>query len=311
VKVGIIVPQGWTGEYDGWDSRDAWRRTVEVAREADALGFESIWLFDHFHTFPEPTDEITFESFTALAALAAATTRVRLGHMVVCASFRNPALVAKMVSTMDVISAGRMELGIGAGWKRDEWVAYGYAFPDTSERLARLADDLEVVTRMLAPGRTIRATFRGRFATVDDAINVPKPLQEHLPIVIGGNGPNVTWRLAARYADEINLDKMTPGDVAQALPVIRSRCEEIGRDPASLRVSVNISRHDKVAPGAERVERLARYRELGVSRTVEFLPASARDPDALAAYADDMAQAGCDRFGRSPAPEERLEPARS
>src|SRR5262245_53403057 len=299
MKVGIIVPQGWTGEYDGWDARDAWRRTVEVAREADVLGFESIWLFDHFHTFPDPTDEITFESFTSLSALAAATSRVRLGHMVVCASFRNPALVAKMVSTMDVISDGRMELGIGAGWKRDEWVAYGYDFPETTERLARLQDDLEVISRMLAPGRTVHATFHGRHASVDDAINVPKPLQERLPIVIGGNGPNVTWRLAARYADEINLDKMTPSDVAQALPVIRSRCEEVGRDPASLRVSVNISRHDKVAPGAERADRLARYRELGVARTVEFLPASATDPDALAQYADDMVQAGCDRDRKS------------
>jgi len=295
MKVGIIVPQGWTGEYDGWDPQVAWQRTVRVARQADALGFESIWLFDHFHTFPDPTDEITFESFTSLAALAASTTRVRLGHMVACAGFRNPALVAKMLSTMDVMSGGRMELGIGAGWKRDEWIAYGYGFPETAERLARLGDSLEVITRMLAPGRTTRASFRGRYASVDDAINVPKPLQERLPILVGGNGPNVTWRLAARYADEINLDKMLPDDVAKALPVIRSRCDEIGRDPGSLRVSVHISRHDKVAPGTERIERLARYRELGVARTIEFLPASARDDDALASYADDMEEAGCDR----------------
>jgi len=309
VKVGVIVPQGWTGEYDGWDAETAWRRTVRVAREADELGFESVWVFDHFHTFPDPTDEITFESFTTLAALAAATSQVRLGHLVVCAGFRNPALVAKMIATLDVISGGRMELGIGAGWKRDEWVAYGYAFPETPERLGRLGDDLEVISRMLAPGRTVHATFRGQYAGVDDAINVPKPLQARLPIVVGGNGPNVTWRLAARYADEINLDKATPADVAKALPVIRSRCEEIGRDPASLRVSVHISRHDKVAPGAERIDRLAAYRELGVARTIEFLPASAHDPDALAVYADDMARAGCDRHGAAPAPRQRIEAA--
>ena len=90
MKVGIIVPQGWTGEYDGWDPQVAWQRTVQVARQAEALGFESIWLFDHFHTFPEPTDEITFESFTSLAALAASTSRVRLGHMVACAAFPEP-----------------------------------------------------------------------------------------------------------------------------------------------------------------------------------------------------------------------------
>ncbi len=119
----------------------------------------------------------------------------------------------------------------------------------------------------------------------------------------------MTWRLAARFADEVNLDKATPADVAKALPIIRSRCEEIGRDPGSLRVSVHISRHDKVAPGQERIDRLAAYRELGVARTIEFLPASARDPDALAAYADDMAQAGCDRHGASPAAREPLEAA--
>jgi len=295
MKVGIIVPQGWTGEYDGWDPQVAWQRTVQVARQAEALGFESIWLFDHFQTFPEPSDEITFESFTALSVLAASTSRVRLGQMVVCAGFRNPALVAKMLSTMDVLSGGRMELGIGSGWKRDEFVAYGYGFPERPERLGRLGDSLEVITRMLAPGRTVRASFSGRYSSVEDAINVPKPLQERLPIVVGGNGPNVTWRLAARLADEINLDKMLPDDVAKALPVIHSRCEEIGRDPASLRVSVHISRHDKVTPGAERIDRLARYRELGVARTMEFLPASARDDDALASYADDMVRAGCDR----------------
>jgi F420-dependent oxidoreductase-like protein len=296
MKVGVIVPQGWTGEYDGWDSQAAWRRTLAVALQAEQLGFESIWLFDHFQTFPEPTPEITFEAFTTLAALAARTSRVRLGHMVVCTAFRNPALVAKMVSTMDVLSGGRMELGIGAGWKRDEFQAYGYGFPETPERLARLGEDLEVISRMLLPGRTTRATFEGRYARVDEAFNVPKPLQERLPIVVGGNGPNVTWRLAARFATEVNLDKMSPDDVATALPVIRSRCDEIGRDPDSLGVSVNISRHDKVAPGAQRIDRLARYRELGVARTVEFLPASATDDDALASYADDMERAGCDRF---------------
>jgi F420-dependent oxidoreductase-like protein len=295
VKVGVIVPQGWTGEYDGWDPLAAWQRTVRVAQQAEALGFESIWAFDHFQTFPTPTDEITFESFTTLAALASKTTSVRLGQLVTCAAFRNPALVAKMVSTLDVVSGGRMELGIGAGWKQDEFEAYGYGYPSTPERLGRLADDLEVLSRMLAPGRTVRATYHGRYSSVVDAINVPKPVQAHVPIVVGGNGQNVTWRLAARFADELNLDKMLPDDVAQALPIVGSRCEEIGRDPATLRVSVNISRHDKVAPGAERIDRLAGFRELGVARTMEFLPSSATDDEALASYLDDAVQAGCDR----------------
>src|ERR671923_834150 len=241
MDIGVIVPQGWVGDYDGWDSREAWNRTAAVARQADELGFDSIWLFDHFHTVPVPTDEITFESFTSLSALAALTTRVRLGHVVICTAFRNPALTAKMISTMDTISGGRMELGIGAGWKRDEWLAYGYGFPGTRERLAALADHLEVITRMLDGDRSQHATFEGTYATVKDAINVPKPVQKpRVPIMVGGNGQNVTWRLAARHADELNVDGMSPDEVADALPIIRSRCEEIGRDPDTLRVSVHI-----------------------------------------------------------------------
>src|SRR5213593_908137 len=292
MKIGAIVPQGWVGEYDGWDPLDAWRRTVKVAQQADRLGFESIWLFDHFHTVPRPTDEITFESFTSLSALAALTSRVRLGHVVICTGFRNPALTAKMISTMDSISGGRMELGIGAGWKRDEWLAYGYGFPETRERLARLGDDLEVITRMLAPGRSTHATFEGRYSHVSDAINVPKPVQgPRVPIMVGGNGQNVTWRLAARFADELNVDGMLPEDVATALPVIRARCEEIDRDPATLRVSVHVwGQH--LPAGPQRVERLAAYRELGVDRIMTFLRSSAIDDDALESLAQDARQAG-------------------
>ena len=139
MQVGLMAPQGWKGEYDGWAPADAWARTVELARQAEALGFESLWVFDHFHTVPRPTEEITFESFSVLSALAMATERVRLGHMVICAGFRNPALTAKMSSTIDVISGGRFELGIGAGWKEEEWRAYGYGFPTIGERMAALA----------------------------------------------------------------------------------------------------------------------------------------------------------------------------
>jgi len=212
MKIGAIVPQGWVGEYDGWDPTTAWRRTAAVAQQADRLGFESIWLFDHFHTIPRPTDEITFESFTSLSALAAMTTRVRLGHIVICTAFRNPALTAKMISTMDTISDGRMELGIGAGWKRDEWLAYGYGFPETRERLARLGDDLEVISAMLAGDKHEHASFKGEYTSVRNAINVPKPIQQpRVPIMVGGNGPNVTWRLheprrrASRHAHRASL----------------------------------------------------------------------------------------------------------
>jgi F420-dependent oxidoreductase-like protein len=293
VKLGAIVPQGWVGDYDGWDSREAWNRTAAVARQADELGFESIWLFDHFHTVPRPTNEITFESFTSLAALAALTSRVRLGHIVICTAFRNPALTAKMISTMDSISGGRMDLGIGAGWKRDEWLAYGYGFPETRERLAALGDHLEVITRMLAGGRSDHATFEGRYAHVRDAINVPKPIQQpRVPIMVGGNGPNVTWRLAARHADELNLDGMSPAEVAEALPVIRSRCEEIGRDPDTLRISVHIWTDHFKRSGQERVDRLAGLRELGVYRAMSLDVSCTTSDETLPAVVEDARAAG-------------------
>jgi F420-dependent oxidoreductase-like protein len=293
MKLGAIVPQGWVGEYDGWEPLVAWRRTTEVARQADRLGFESIWLFDHFHTVPRPTDEITFESFTSLAALAAITERVRLGHIVICTAFRNPALTAKMISTMDTISGGRMELGIGAGWKKDEWDAYGYGFPETPERLARLGDDLGVLTAMLAGDKHQHATFAGTYSHVRSARNIPKPIQRpRVPIMVGGNGPNVTWRLAAKHADELNVDGMSPADVAKALPVIRGRCEEIGRDPDTLKISVHIWGEDMSRPGAQRVDRLAAFRELGVSRAMGLDRGCATSDDALAVLAEDARAAG-------------------
>jgi len=292
MKLGVIVPQGWTGEYDGWDPLEAWRRTVAVAQEADRLGVESIWLFDHFHTIPRPTDEITFESFTTLSALAALTQRVRLGHVVICTGFRNPALTAKMISTMDTISGGRMELGIGAGWKRDEWEAYGYGFPATAERLARLRDDLGVIEAMLAGDKRQHATYEGEHARVRDARNVPKPIQRpRVPIMVGGNGPNVTWRLAARHADELNLDGMEPEEVADVLPTIRQRCEEIGRDPSTLAVSIHMWA-ESLAGGQQLVDRLGCYRELGLSRAIGLVKATTTDDEALPRFVEDARAAG-------------------
>ncbi len=297
MRVGVVVPQGWHSEYKGFDDQAAWRRAVEVAQLADRRGFESIWLYDHFHTVPNPTDEITFESFTSLSALAAVTERVRVGHIVLCTAFRNPALTAKMISTLDAISGGRADLGIGAGWKREEWLAYGYPFPSTRERLATLGDHLEVITRMLEAGDTNRAHFEGTYASVAGAINRPKPIQKpRVPVMVGGNGPNVTWRLAAKHADELNLDGMSPGDVAEALPVIASRCEEIGRDPASLKISVHTwSESPGVSEeGSQRVDLFAAYRELGIHRVQTYLDAFTFGDDAVLSFEADLRAAGAE-----------------
>jgi len=285
MKLGVIVPQGWTGEYAGWDASRAWARTVAVARSADQLGLDSIWLFDHFHTTPEPTDEPVFESYSTLSALAMATHNVRLGHVVTCAGFRNPALLAKMATTMDVISGGRMVLGLGAGWKEEEWRAYGYRFPDKRQRLAQLEDTLEIVTRMFGPGR---ASYEGKLNRVEGAINEPKPLQSpRVPIMVGGNGRQVTWRLAARFADELNLDAMTPDDLREALPVIAQRCAEVGRDPASLPVSVHVWRKDEERNRREPLaELLAAYAELGVVRVMGLLPGIEETDEPLIEFAE-------------------------
>lgn len=290
MKVGAIIPQGWTGEYDGWDPVEAWERTVEVAQQAEALGFESIWMFDHFHTIPEPTEEITFESFSSLAALGALTERVRLGHIVICAGFRNPALTAKVISTMDVQTHGRMELGIGAGWKKDEWDAYGYGFPEARERLANLEDQLEVISRMMA---SPRASYQGDHASIQDAHNVPQPLQRPgVPIMVGGNGPNVTWRLAARFADELNVDGMSPEQLSESIPVIASRCEEIDRDPSTLPVSVHVFAQNAARSGQARVELLEAYKSLGVSRVMTILREAVHSDEVLDSFAADCKTAG-------------------
>jgi alkanesulfonate monooxygenase SsuD/methylene tetrahydromethanopterin reductase-like flavin-dependent oxidoreductase (luciferase family) len=183
-----------------------------------------------------------------------------------------------------------MELGIGAGWKEEEWLAYGFDFPSLKARLDMLSDALEVLTRMLGPGR---AWYDGEHSRVAGAINLPKGLQEpRIPIMVGGNGPNRTWRLAARHADELNLDGMSPDDVESALPVIRARCEEIGRDPDSLRISIHIWWEDAAQAGPSRVALLERYRMLGVSRVMALLQASADDDEPVLSFAADAARAG-------------------
>ena len=192
-----------------------------------------------------------------LAALAMVTKRMRLGHMVVCTGFRNPALTAKMASTIDVICGGRFELGIGAGWKEDEWIAYGYGFPTLGERMAALGDHLEVVKRMLEPGR---APFEGEYAEVRGAINEPKGLQQpRIPIVVGGNGRIVTFGLASRFADELNLVFLVPDEVAELLPIIRAALRGGGprpRDAARSRYTPRPGRPRR-RPGTGRLPRRA------------------------------------------------------
>ena len=290
MQVGLMAPQGWKGEYDGWNPAEAWARTVELAKNAEMLGFESLWVFDHFHTVPDPTDEITFEGFSVLTALAMATARVRLGHMVVCTGFRNPALTAKLSSTIDVISGGRFELGIGAGWKEEEWRAYGYGFPTLGERMAAFGDHLAVIRAMFGPGR---AWYEGRFAHVRGAINIPKGLQQpRIPLIVGGNGERVTAGLAIRYADELNYVFLSATEVAERIAGVRERCESEGRDPATLRFSLYTRDEQMRHPGQARTDILGELAGIGLDRIVCFPTRWSPTVEAQMAFAEDCRKAG-------------------
>jgi F420-dependent oxidoreductase-like protein len=278
-------------EYSGWDAAAAWERLVAIGQRVEQLGFDSLWVVDHFLTNGDRDNAApTFESFAVVTALAALTRRVRIGQAVICAGYRNPALIAKAMSTADVISGGRMELGIGAGWNESEYRSFGYEFPDIATRLEILRESLEVICSLLTDGH---ATFGGRHVHAENAINSPPGLQRpRIPIVVGGNGPNVTWRIAAKYADELNLDGMSPAQVARALPVINSRCDELGRDPKSLRISVNLWSEVSAIEGAARVSLIEEFRDLGVSRLIFQVLGVVTSDDPLHRLVDDATSAG-------------------
>src|SRR5258708_22479004 len=204
MKFGLLVPQGWRMDLVGIaDPIEAYETMTRVAQEAEAVGFDSFWLFDHFHTVPTPTQEVTFECWTSTAALARDTRRVRIGQMVTCNGYRNPALLAKMASTVDVLSHGRLNFGIGAGWFEHEYRAYGYDYPDTSDRLRHLREAVQVI---LAMWTQEEAVFEGKYYQVRGAINQPKGIQKpHIPLLIGGGGEQVTLKLVAQYADACNI----------------------------------------------------------------------------------------------------------
>ena len=233
MKYGVIVPQGWRLDLvDIGSPVEAYEAMTRVAREAEVVGYNSIWLYDHFHTFPQIRQEITFECWMATAALARDTERVRVGQIVTCNSYRNPALLAKMASTLDVLSHGRLYFGIGAGWYEHEYRAYGYAYPEAPERLKRLRESLQVI---LAMWTQEEAVFEGKYYQIRGAINQPKGVQKpHIPILIGGGGEKVTLKLVAQYADACNVGGGDIELIKHKLAVLKQHCEAVGRDYDSI-----------------------------------------------------------------------------
>jgi len=223
--VGVFVPQGWKTEYAGWSGPDAWERSVELAGEAEALGYDHLWVYDHVETVPRRQPTHVFEAFTMLAALSQRTTRVRLGQLVTCASYRNAGLLAKESACVDVYSGGRLILGLGAGWFHQEYHAYGYEYPTDRSRLAVLDETLEVVRRLWTE-ETV--TFSGNHLHFDGAYCDPKPVQSLPPILVGGGGEQVTLRIAARRADLTNWQVGLDSFVRKSR-LLERYCDEVGR----------------------------------------------------------------------------------
>jgi F420-dependent oxidoreductase-like protein len=238
MRFGLFVPQGWRLDLAGIDVKDHWATMLGVAQAADTEDgpFESIWVFDHFHTVPVPTQEATHEAWTLMAAFAAATSRVRLGQMCTCIGYRNPAYLAKVAATVDVISGGRAEMGIGAGWYEHEWRAYGYGFPKAGDRIGMLDEGVQIMRQLWTEGT---ATLDGKHYQVDGAICRPLPLQDGgVPLWIAGGGEKRTLRIAARYADYTNFDG-TPEGFQRKSEILEQHCAEVGTDFGAITRSAN------------------------------------------------------------------------
>jgi len=249
----------------------------EIAQAAEAAGFESLWVMDHLFQLPVDTgwggpDEPMLEAYATLGFLAGVTNRVRLGALVGCALFREPGLLVKTATTVDVLSGGRLTFGIGAGWYEREAHGLGIAWPDRRERFARLEETLRIAHQLWSDDRS---AFAGPFSTLAEPIIRPQPVSRpHPPIMIGGNGERRTLRLVARYGDACNFLVLEPDEIRAKLEVLRAHCEDLGRDVRE----IEITALDEVdlRPGhmtpADVVGRARAQAEAGVEHLIVNMP---------------------------------------
>ena len=209
-----------------------------IATEAERLGFESLWVSDHFFMTDESVETPCLECWTALTALARDTSRLRLGPMVSSQSYRNPALMAKVTASLDNVSGGRLNFGVGAGWKEVEYRAYGYRYPQPVVRIRQLDEALEVARLMWSEEK---ATYKGRYYSIEGAICSPKPVQRpRIPIWVGGTG-DLTLRVAAKHADAVNFAwSQPPSFFEERLSKLRAECRRINRDHREIRRSAGL-----------------------------------------------------------------------
>lgn len=226
MRFGTFVPQGWKMDLVGVPPEGEWARILGTAETIEEAGYDSLWVYDHFHTHPVPAHESVYEAWTLMAALAATTSRVRLGQMCTCVPYRSPSLLAKIAVSVDSISGGRLDVGIGAGWSVKEFRGYGYPFPPAKVRLDMLEEAAQV---LLAMWTQEPAHFEGEHYTLDGAICRPLPTQQpHPPLWIAGGGEKRTLRIVARYADHANFSGGVDTFVHKS-EVLADHCSEVGR----------------------------------------------------------------------------------
>ena len=236
MKIGAMVPQGWRMDLHDIKPEQQWDTIIEASARIEKLNYASVWVYDHFHTVPSPTQDPTFECWSLMAALSQVTENVRIGQMCTCNSYRNPAYLTKVASTIDSMSGGRLEFAIGAGWYDQEYKAYGYDYPSAGVRLKMLDEALQIYIAMTTQDK---ASFEGDYYKIKDAINQPKPLQKpYPPLWVCGGGEKVTLKLLAKYGDYGNWDVDVEGFVHKS-KILKTHCEEQNRNYSDIKKTLH------------------------------------------------------------------------
>ena len=238
MRFGAFVPQGWRLDLAGIPTIEHWETMLSSAKLIERLGFESLWVYDHFHTVPLPSQEVTYEAWTLMAALAATTDTVRLGQMCTCNTYRPPSYLAKVAASIDVISNGRLEMGIGAGWYEHEHDGYGYPFLPPGPRLGMLREGVEIMKAMWTEDEV---DYEGKHYQLKGAICQPKPVQKpHIPIWVAGGGEKVTLRIAAEHATYSNFG-VDLDNFNNKSRLLAGHCADLGTDFDAITRSANFN----------------------------------------------------------------------
>jgi F420-dependent oxidoreductase-like protein len=265
MRFGLFIPQGWRLDLVDIPVEQQWTVMRDLATYADGGAWDSLWVYDHFHTVPVPTDEATHEAWSLMSAYAAVTSRIKLGQMCTAMGYRNPVYLAKVAATADIISGGRVQMGIGGGWYQHEWEAYGYGFPSAGARLGMLDEGVQIMRDAWRDGRV---SFDGKHYQVNGAIVAPKPLQDGgLPLWIAGGGEKVTLRIAAKYAQYTNFTA-EPEGFAHKSGVLAEHCRTQGTDYDAIVRSANFNAVIGTSE-ADVKDRVARLREKQAAKADE------------------------------------------